>query len=94
MSGAPYNFSIGTPRDPERRSGHVAVERDEEAWRICEALRSNGVVPDFRPPNIIRIAPVALYNTYHEVWQVVQHLKGIVDSKAYAKFEVGRKAIT
>jgi len=94
LSGAPYNFSIGTPRDPERRSGHVAVERDEEAWRICEALRSKGVVPDFRPPNIIRIAPVALYNTYHEVWQVVQHLKGIVDSKAYAEFEEERKAIT
>jgi len=80
-------------RDPERRSGHVAVEREEEAWRICEALKSRGVVPDFRPPDIIRFAPVALYNTYHEVWQVVQYLKDIVDTREYENFMEERKLV-
>lgn len=94
LSGAPYLFRIGSPRDPEKRGGHVAIERDEEAWRICEALKSGGILPDFRPPNIIRIAPVALYNTYHEVWQIVQYLKQIIDAKEYEKFEKVRKAIT
>jgi kynureninase len=93
LSGEPYNFKIGTPRDPERRSGHVAVEREEEAWRICEALKSRGVVPDFRPPDIIRFAPVALYNTYHEVWQVVQYLKDIVDTREYENFMEERKLV-
>lgn len=93
LSGEPYSFKIGTPRDPERRSGHVAVEREEEAWRICEALKSRGVVPDFRPPDIIRFAPVALYNTYHEVWQVVQYLKDIVDTREYENFMEERKLV-
>ena len=94
LSEAPYLFRIGSPRDPEKRGGHVAVERDDEAWRICEALKCRGVLPDFRPPNIIRIAPVALYNTYHEVWQIVQDLKQIIDKKEYETFEKERKAIT
>jgi len=93
LSHSPFNFSIGTPRESERRGGHVAIEH-EEALRITEALRSRGVVPDFRPPNIIRIAPVPLYNTYHEVWQVAEHLKEIVASREYEKYSPLRKAIS
>lgn len=93
LSAEPYKFSIGTPRDPERRSSHVALERDEEAWRICEALKGRGVISDFRPPNIIRIAPVALYNTYHDVWQVVQYLKEIIDLREYENYHKELKAI-
>lgn len=92
LSQSPYDFSIGTPREDARRGGHVAIEHDE-GLRISEALRSHGVVPDFRPPNIVRIAPIPLYNTYHEVWQVVQHLKEIIQSKEYEGFPKERKAI-
>ena len=68
----PYNYSIVTPREPERRGGHVGVAH-EEGWRINQALMDRGVIPDFRPPNIIRLAPIPLYTSYHEVWRVVQH---------------------
>ena len=82
----PYNFSLGTPREPNRRGGHIALERKEFAFEICEALKSHDVVPDFRPKNIIRIAPIALYNTYQDVWNVVQILKRIIDDKEYEQF--------
>jgi len=62
--------------------------------RINEALRSRGVVPDFRPRNIVRIAPMPLYDTFHEIWQVVQHFKDIVDKKEYERFSKTRKAIS
>ncbi|MFX1506878.1 MAG: kynureninase [Promethearchaeota archaeon] len=81
----PYNFEVGTPREPNRRTGHVAIEHDE-AYRITEALKSKGVVTDYRPPNIIRVAPVALYNTYHEVWQTVQLLQEIISNQEFQKF--------
>jgi kynureninase len=93
LSQSPYDFSIGTPREDARRGGHVAIEH-EEGLRISEALRSHGVVPDFRPPNIVRIAPIPLYNTYHEVWEVVQHLKDIIEKKEYERFPKKRKAIS
>ncbi|UCF06474.1 MAG: kynureninase [bacterium] len=93
LTGAPYGFSIGTPREPGRRGGHVALERGSEAMRINEALKARGVIPDFRPPNIIRIAPVALYNTYGEVWQLVHHLREIIDGKEYERFSGERGLI-
>lgn len=94
LSEEPYNFKIGTPKDPEKRSGHIALVHEQEALRINEALKSMGVVPDFRPPNIIRLAPVALYNSYHEVWQVVQYLKKIIEEEKYREFSKERKEIS
>ncbi len=84
----PYNFRIGTPRNPAKRSGHIAIEHDTEARRINECLRIyHNVISDFRPPNVIRMAPIALYNQYHEIWLVAQHLKQIIDEKEYEKIE-------
>jgi kynureninase len=93
LCGAPYDFTVGTPREAERRGGHVAVEH-EEGMRMAEALRSRGVVSDFRPPNVIRLAPIPLYNTYHEVWKIVQHLKEIVDRRVYEAFPKERRKIS
>jgi len=86
LSSSPYNFKIGTPRNPNKRSGHIALIHEKEALRINKALKSKGVIPDFRPPNIIRIAPVPLYNSYYEVWKIVQYLKQIIDEKEYLKY--------
>ncbi|MEG0471722.1 MAG: kynureninase, partial [Solibacillus sp.] len=66
----PDVFQFGNPTD-ETRGGHVFLVH-EEAARICKALKESGVIPDFRAPNGIRLAPVALYNSFEEVWQVVQ----------------------
>ena len=82
---APLGYSVGTPREHSRRGGHVAVEH-QEAWRICCALKERGIVPDFRPPRVIRIAPVALYNSYEDVWEVAQALKEIFTSREYENF--------
>jgi len=79
LSISPYNFRVGTPRDPEKRTGHVALEHDEHAIVINELLMKQNIVTDFRYPNVIRIAPIALYNTYHEIWQTIQIIKNIID---------------
>jgi len=94
LAKAPYRFSIGTPREPSRRGGHVALERDSEAMRINEALIAKGFVGDFRPPKTIRIAPVALYCSYRDVWRTVQCLKEIIDEEGYLKFSEQRKAVS
>lgn len=83
LRAEPYSFRIGTPRESRRRGGHVAVERAEGAGEICAALGARGVVPDFRPPNVIRICPSPLYGTYHEIWRTVEALKDIVDTGDY-----------
>ena len=75
LAGPPHAFSVGSPRDGARRTGHVALERDEGAGAICDALVARGIVPDFRPPNVIRIAPVALYNGFHDVFRAVAAIR-------------------
>ena len=85
-------FSVVTPRAPQRRGGHVALEH-EEAARICEALKDNGVVPDFRAPNIIRLAPVALYTSYTDVYKMVRILAKIMAEGQYAKYENRRGVV-
>lgn len=94
LSRPPYSFSVGTPKEPERRGGHVAVEHPTEAFRIVEALKARGVLPDFRPPNVIRLAPVPLYTRYCDVWKVVQHLKAIIDNREYESFSKERGVVT
>lgn len=87
LTAAPYDYRIGTPRDEARRGGHVAVEHDD-APRIVKALKARGVVPDFRPPDVIRLAPIALYTSFADVWSLVQHLRAIIDGgeqEAFAK---------
>lgn len=88
----PLGYHIGNPREAARRGGHVSLEH-EEAIRICKALKARGIVPDFRQPNVIRLAPIALYNTYEEVWQTVQVLEEIVTNREYEQFAQGRDVV-
>ncbi|MFP4468975.1 MAG: kynureninase [Bacteroidales bacterium] len=90
----PYNFSIATPEDPHRRGGHIALTHPDEALRINEALKARGIIPDFRAPDTIRIAPVALYNTFEEVCRVIEALEEILDNEEYLRFGKQRKAIS
>ncbi|CDO04422.1 Kynureninase [Oceanobacillus picturae] len=87
-----YGFTIANPEDETTRGGHVFLIHPEAA-RICKALKAAGVVPDFRNPNGIRLAPVALYNTFEEVWEMVSRLKEIMDEKTYKNYANKRGVI-
>lgn len=87
-----FGFSVGNPLEDHRRGGHIFLEHAEAA-RICKSLKENGVTPDFRAPNGIRLAPVALYNTYEDVWNAVKILKKIMDEAQYKKFENKREVV-
>lgn len=87
-----FNYTIGNPLEDDRRGGHVALEHSEAA-RICKALKEAGVIPDYRNPNIIRLAPVSFYTSYVDVWHTVQILKRIMEEKLYEKFENKREVI-
>lgn len=89
-----YHISIGSPREAERRSGHVALEGGEELWQVYQALKLRGIIPDFRPPGVIRLAPVALYNTYYDVWRTVVQIKSIIDTGEYRSFKKEKTAVT
>ena len=83
LSEEPYSFRVVTPRENSRRGGHIAIARGEDALKIKEALVNRGVVTDFRPPDVIRIAPSPLYSTFTDVRSVVGYIREIIDSGEY-----------
>ncbi len=87
-----HGYSVGNPREDAKRGGHVALEH-EEAYRISLALRDNNVVPDYREPNVLRLAPVALYNTFEEVYELVEILEEIVSKKLYQNYDLDRVTV-
>jgi kynureninase len=68
----PRQVEIITPRDPERRGCQLSLRVREGARELLKALASEGVIADFREPDVIRMAPAPLYNTFHEVWALTQ----------------------
>jgi kynureninase len=85
-------FELATPEEDSRRGGHVAIAHPEAA-RIGKALKQAGIVPDFRPPDILRLAPIALYTRYEEIVSVVLELKSILERKAYLEFPNVREEV-
>ncbi len=65
--------TILTPRDPVQRGAQLSV-RLPDARRRLGAIEALDVVADFREPDIIRLAPVPLYNTYHDAWRAARAL--------------------
>lgn len=86
-------FTVVTPRADHERGGHVALAHPE-AWRICQALKAAGIVPDFRRPDIIRLAPAPLYNTFAECAAAIEALRRIVCAAAHEQFPAQRALVT
>jgi kynureninase len=70
----PGRFELLTPREPARRGCMLALLLRDQPRAVFHVLEQANVLCDFREPNIIRVAPVPLYNTFHEVWTFAQAL--------------------
>jgi kynureninase len=67
------DVEILTPRDPAARGAQLSLRVVDAPGRLT-ALEAAGVVVDFREPDIIRVAPVPLYNTFHDAWRAARVL--------------------
>jgi kynureninase len=86
-------MQVVTPRPHAERGGHVSLSHPE-ARSLSVALRGLGVVPDYREPDILRLAPVALYNTEAELEQVVRLLRGLLDSGEHLKIDLSGRRVS
>jgi kynureninase len=71
-------IEIITPREPSSRGCQLSLRVLSDAEVLFRSLQAEGVVGDFREPDVIRVAPVPLYNTFHEVWRFVSTLTRLV----------------
>jgi kynureninase len=59
---------IITPRNPDERGCQISLYVEKEAKALHKNLTDQGVISDYREPNVIRLAPVPLYNSFEDVW--------------------------
>ncbi|HTW09957.1 MAG TPA: aminotransferase class V-fold PLP-dependent enzyme [Acidimicrobiales bacterium] len=81
---APDGAKLASPAEPRRRGGHLALAHPN-ARNAAQLLIERGlVVPDYRPPDVLRLAPAALYTSYTDVWDAMDHLGAVLADPAPA----------
>lgn len=65
-------FHIISPRDPAQRGAQLSLRILENGRAVCNKLAEEGVLCDWREPDILRVAPAPLYNSYQDVWRFVE----------------------
>ena len=94
----PLGFTIASPIEAELRGSHISIQHTE-GYRINRAMiapkdDSKVIIPDFRPPNNIRLGIAPLYNSFTELCETVKRIKSIVLTKEYENFGLEKLEVT
>jgi len=94
----PLGFVLGSPSNPDIRGSHVSL-RHPEGYRINRALIESPfpavrVIPDFRPPDNLRLGLAPIYTTYEEIYKAMKRLKTIVEERLYENYPLERLPVT
>jgi kynureninase len=74
-------IEVITPRQESERGCQVSMLMLKNGKKVFDKLSANGIFADWREPDVIRIAPVPLYNTFEEVWTFGDTLQKILSSQ-------------
>jgi kynureninase len=81
-----FGIELGVPRDSATRGSHVSL-RHKNGYAIVQALIAQGVIGDFRAPDIMRFGFTPLYISYRDVWNAVEALREILVSGSWDRPE-------
>jgi kynureninase len=73
------HFSIITPQNPNARGAQLSLFFEEGVMEaVYSKLGERGIICDDRKPNVIRVSPAPLYNTFEEIWEFVMALREVL----------------
>jgi kynureninase len=72
-------INIITPKNPEERGCQLSIQVKSADKELHTQLTKSGVISDWREPDVIRVAPAPLYNSYQDVFEFVQRLKKVLN---------------
>ncbi len=67
-------YKIITPKDKTQRGAQLSIQTKKDGKKLFQKITKSGVIADWREPDVIRVAPVPLYNKFEEVWEFAQLL--------------------
>ncbi|MHB1196253.1 MAG: kynureninase [Lutibacter sp.] len=87
----PLGFKIASPFNADIRGSHISIAHPE-AYRINRAMiapqnNTKIIIPDFRPPNQIRLGIAPLYTSFMDLYQSIERIRHIVMTKEYERFD-------
>ncbi|MEP7268606.1 MAG: kynureninase [Saprospiraceae bacterium] len=90
-------FSILSPIFENQRGSHISIQHPE-AWRINQAMinpikNTTVIIPDFRPPNTIRLGIAPLYTSYSDLFHGIERIYTIMQEKEYLHFSREAKGV-
>ncbi|WP_411885280.1 kynureninase [Polaromonas sp. YR568] len=96
---AGHGLGLATPREHAHRGSQVCLTRTEGAYAIVQALIARGVIGDFRAGDgeagkhldILRFGFTPLYIGFEDVWNAVEHLKQVLETREWQKAEFNQK---
>lgn len=68
-------INIITPSDPNQRGSQLSIQVKNADKQLFNQITEKGVIADWREPDVIRVAPVAMYNSYEDVYRFYAILK-------------------
>ena len=71
-------IKIITPSNPEERGCQLSIQVKDADKRLHQKLTEANIITDWREPDVIRCAPTPLYNTFEDVYRMVEKLKEIL----------------
>ncbi|MFC2144368.1 kynureninase [Acidobacteriota bacterium] len=86
-----HGFELASPRDKDRRGSQVSF-RHPEGYAIMQALIADGVIGDFRAPDLLRFGFAPAYVRYVDVWNAVASLRGIMEGGKWDRAEYKERA--
>ena len=72
-------INIITPSDPEQRGSQLSIQVKNADKTLYEKITEQGVIADWREPDVIRVAPVPMYNSYVDVYNFYSLLKNALN---------------
>ena len=72
------SIEIITPSDPKRRGSQLSLLLHGKGKEVHDELTNRGVITDWREPNVIRVAPAPLYNSFEDCYWFGQHLEAAI----------------
>ena len=92
-----HDFRLASPVDSRQRGSHVSLQH-REAYRISRAMiepadNSRIVIPDFRPPDNIRLGISPLYNSFADIHYSVSRIARIMESREYERFGIDKSGV-
>ncbi len=74
-------ITIITPTDPKARGCQLSLQTKANGKKIFDKLTKAGIIADWREPDVIRIAPVPMYNSFEDVWRFADILSKAMQGK-------------